>query len=105
MTWIKENYFLSLFVACNIAFIMFIIISNSFSTDESLHINIEQGDSLWELAHEYGVDEDKNVWINKVMAMNNLQDGQIKAGEVLKIPAAEKSYHFDHETEIAGDTK
>ena len=105
MTWIKENYFLTLFVACNIAFIMFIIISNSHSTEESLHINIEQGDSLWELAHEYGVNEDKKVWINKVMVMNNLQDGYIKAGEVLKIPAAEDSYHFDHETEIAGDTK
>lgn len=105
MTWIKENYFLSLFVACSIAFIIFIIISNSFSTDESLHINIEQGDSLWELAHEYGVNEDKKVWINKVIAMNNLKDVHIKAGEVLEIPASEKSYHFDHETEIAGDTK
>lgn len=105
MTWIKENYFLSLFVACSIAFIMFIIISNSFSTDESLHINIEQGDSLWELAHEYSMNEDKKVWIKTVMAMNNLQDGHIKAGEVLKIPATEKSYHFNNQTEIAGDTK
>lgn len=105
MTWIKENYFLSLFVACSIAFIMFIIISNSFSTDESLDIKIEQGDSLWELAHEYGVNEDKKVWISKVMAMNNLQDGFIKAGEELKIPTYKKSYQFDHEMEIAGDTK
>ncbi|MFJ7826182.1 LysM peptidoglycan-binding domain-containing protein [Psychrobacillus sp. NPDC096623] len=105
MTWIKENYFLSFFVAGSIAFIMFIIISKSFSTDESQHINIEQGDSLWELAHEYGVNEDKKVWINKVMAMNNLKDEHIKAGEILKIPANEKSYHFDNETELAGDTK
>ncbi|WP_427138658.1 cell division suppressor protein YneA [Psychrobacillus psychrodurans] len=105
MTWIKENYFLTIFVACSIAFIMFILISNSFSTDESLHINIEQGDSLWELANEYGVKEDKKVWINKVIAMNNLQDGHIKAGEMLKIPVEEKSYHFNHETEIAGDPK
>jgi len=105
MTWMKENYFLTIFVACSIAFTMFIIISNSFSTDESQHINIEQGDSLWELAQEYGVNEDKQMWINKVIAMNNLQDGHIKAGEVLKIPPLEKSYHFEHKTEIAGDTE
>ena len=53
MTWMKENYFLTIFVACSIAFTMFIIISNSFSTDESQHINIEQGDSLWALAQEW----------------------------------------------------
>lgn len=105
MTWVKENYFLSLFVACSIAFIMFIIILNSFSTEKSLHINIEQGDSLWELANEYSVKEDKKVWINKVMAMNNLQDAHIKAGETLKIPAEKQNYHFDHQTEIAGETK
>ena len=105
MTWVKENYFLTIFLACNIAFIMFIIISNSFSTEENLHISIEQGDSLWELAREYGVDEDKKVWIDRVIAMNNLQDGHIKAGELLEIPATEKIYDFDNETEIAGDTK
>lgn len=105
MTWMKENYFLSLFAAGSIAFILYLIISNSFSTDESLRINIKQGDSLWELSNEYGVNEDKKVWIDKVMAMNNLQDVHIKAGEVLKVPITEKSYLFDNETEIAGDTK
>lgn len=105
MTWMKENYFLTIFVVCSIAFTMFIIVSNSISTNENQHINIEQGDSLWELAQEYGMNEDKQIWIKKVIAMNNLQDGHIKAGEVLKIPTIGKSYHFEHETEIAGDTK
>lgn len=105
MTWMKENYFLTIFVACSIAFTMFIIISNSFSTDESQHINIEQGDSLWALAQEYGTNKDKQKWIDNVIAMNNLQDGHIKAGEVIIIPVIEKSYHFNHDTEIAGDTK
>ena len=105
MNWLKENYFLSLFVLCSIAFIMFIVISKSLWTDESLHINIERGDSLWKLAQEYSANEDKQLWINKVIVMNNLQDGHIKAGEVLKIPMTEQVYHFDHETEIAGDAE
>lgn len=90
MTWMKENYFLTIFVACSIAFTMFIIISNSFSTDESQHINIEQGDSLWALAQEYGTNEDKLKWIDKVIAMNNLQDGHIKAGKLLLFQSLKK---------------
>ena len=105
MTWMKENYFLSLFVAGSITFILFVIMTKSFGTEEGLHINIEQGDSLWELAHEYADDEDKQVWIKKVIAMNNLKDGHIKAGEMLEIPANVKGYDSNHETEIAGDTQ
>ena len=51
-------------------------------------------------------DEDKEVWINEVMVMNNLQGSQIKAGDVLIIPESERKIPFRSLiAEIAGRDK
>lgn len=82
-----------------------ILISNILSTEEDYQIKIEHGDSLWELANKFGTDEPKEAWINKVMAMNNLQTAHIKAGDTLVIPQVKENYHLNYGTEIAGDGK
>lgn len=105
MNWMKENYFITLFLGLSVVFLMTFIISNTLSTEEDYQIRIEQGDSLWKLADKFAVDEPKDAWINKVMAMNNLQTSHIRAGETLVIPEVKVNFHFDNGTEIAGDDK
>ncbi|WP_144511273.1 LysM peptidoglycan-binding domain-containing protein [Bacillus sp. FJAT-22090] len=105
MTWLKENYFITLFLGLSVLFLMTFIISNTFSTEEDYQIRIEQGDSLWKLADKFAEDESKDAWINKVMVMNNLPTSHIKAGETLLIPEVKVNFHFNNGTEMAGDDK
>lgn len=104
MNWMKENYFITLFLGLSFAFLMTIIISNTMSTEQQHQIKIEQGDSLWELADKFATNEPKEVWIKNVMVINNLQTSHIKAGDMLFIPEVKDNFHFDHGTEIASDS-
>lgn len=52
-------------------------------------IIIEAGDTLWNLAEEYGISEyygSHQEYINEVMQMNGLSDDQITAGQYIIIP-------------------
>ena len=105
MNWLRENYFIALFLGLSITFIMTVVISNTISTEEDYQIKIEQGDSLWELADKFGSDEHKEVWINKVIVMNNLQSSHIEAGDTLIIPHLKENDYLEFGTEIASDSK
>ncbi|WP_313891061.1 LysM peptidoglycan-binding domain-containing protein [Psychrobacillus sp.] len=105
MKLMKENYFITLFLGLSIIFIMSVVFSNIVSTESEHQIKIENGDSLWSLADKFGSHEPKESWINQVMAMNNLQSSHIEAGEVLIIPEIKETFHFEHETELAGDSR
>lgn len=105
MNWMKENYFITLFLGLSVMFFATFILLNTISTEEDYHIKIEQGDSLWELANTFASEQPKEVWIQKVMAMNNLSTSHIKAGDTIVIPKHKENYIFDHSTEIAGDSK
>ncbi|MFJ8065206.1 LysM peptidoglycan-binding domain-containing protein [Psychrobacillus sp. NPDC096426] len=104
MNWMKKNYFITLFLGLSVAFFMTLIISNTMSTEQHYQIKIEQGDSLWELANKFAMNEPKEAWIKNVMVMNNLQTSHIKAGDMLVIPEVKDNFHFDHGTEIASDS-
>lgn len=52
-------------------------------------IIIETGDTLWDLAEEYGTSEyygSHQEYINEVMRMNGLSDDRITAGQYIIIP-------------------
>lgn len=52
-------------------------------------IIIESGDTLWDLAKEYGSPEyydSRQEYIDEVMRMNNLADEQITTGQYIIIP-------------------
>ena len=51
-------------------------------------IQIEQGDTLWEIAGRYMTDEykDVNAYIQEVCAMNHISGDQIHAGQYLTVP-------------------
>lgn len=104
MNWIKENYFITLFLGLSVVFLTTFVISNTISTEQQHQIKIEHGDSLWELANKFAEDEPKEVWIKNVMVMNDLQTAHIRAGETLIIPEIRDNFHFDHGTEIASDS-
>lgn len=105
MNWMKENYFITLFLGLCIVFFITFIISNTLSTEDDYQIKIEQGDSLWALANKFASEEPTEVWINKVMLMNSLQNAHIKAGDTLVIPVVKDNFHFENGTELAGDGK
>ncbi len=46
------------------------------------HYTVRQGDSLWNIARDYGVD------VDELKAVNNINGNQIYAGQTLRIPPA-----------------
>jgi hypothetical protein len=68
---------------------MFFIVVNAKSTDNEIlvPVYVSQGDSLWALSAEYS-DERTDIrrYIDKVMAINNLHDANIKPGDLLMFP-------------------
>ena len=103
MNWVKNNYFLALFLGLNLIFITTMAITHTISAEKDYEIHIEQGDSLWGLASKYGIKDSKEDWISKVIEMNNLYDTSIKPGDVIVIPKVSENYHLNYGTEVAGE--
>lgn len=103
MNWIKNNYFLALFLGLNLIFIATMAITHTVTAEKDYQIQIEQGDSLWGLAAKYGVGDSKEEWVGKVIEMNSLYDTSIKPGDVIVIPQVSENYHLNYGTEVAGE--
>ena len=103
MNWIKNNYFLALFLGLNLIFITTMAITHTVSAEEDYQIQVEQGDSLWGLAKKYGVEDSKEDWVGKVIEMNNLYGTSIKPGDVIVVPTVSENYHLNYGTEVAGE--
>ncbi len=104
ITWIKNNYFIALFFVLSLSFISLFSLSQAVHGDEEKVITIKQGDNLWSLANKYASNQPKTDWIDTVIHLNQLQDSNIKTGQVLKVPG-EKDYDdylLIKNTEIAG---
>ena len=50
------------------------------------NITVEKGDTLWDLAKEYSDGGDIRDYIHKIQKLNHMPDGDIFAGEVIKMP-------------------
>lgn len=103
MNWVKNNYFLALFLGLNLIFMTTMVISHTITTEEDSHIKIEQGDSLWALATKYGIEDSREEWVSQVIEMNNLYDTSIKAGDVIVVPKVSENLHLNYGTEVAGE--
>ncbi len=103
-TWLKNNYFIALFLFASISFTIIFSFSHAFSSEEEQVITIEHGDNLWSLANKYATTQSTSEWIDKVIELNQLQTSTIKAGYDLRIPSIndEHNYILTNETEIAG---
>lgn len=55
-------------------------------TDEYVSVIVEKGDTLWDIAREYNQSGDLRKYIRRVERINNLTDGLIYEGDVLKLP-------------------
>jgi nucleoid-associated protein YgaU len=49
-------------------------------------VTVEKGDTLWDLAKEYSEGGDIRNYIHEIQKVNNLTDGDIFAGDVIKMP-------------------
>lgn len=52
-------------------------------------IKVEEGDTLWDLAGEYGSYEDRQSYIDEVIRLNHIKNETIHAGAYLVIPCEE----------------
>lgn len=48
---------------------------------------VRQGDTLWDIAKEYGNGRDPRQYIRYVEELNQITDDIIREGDILKIPA------------------
>ena len=88
-------FILTLILSVGISVTFFSLRTKAQSSDEEIQykyyksIIIETGDTLWNLAEEYGTSEhygSHQEYINEVMQMNGLSDDQITAGQYIIIP-------------------
>lgn len=103
MKLLKKNYFLTIFFGLSMLFIVTNLVISTSTQEETAHITIESGDSLWVLADKFGTDQSKEAWIDEVMKLNSLPTTHIKAGDVLVLPETKQKLEFDNSTELAGD--
>lgn len=88
-------FILTLILSVGISVTFFSFRTKAQSNDEEIQykyyksIVVESGDTLWNLAEEYGVLEhygSHQEYIDEVMRMNGLSDDQITAGQYIIIP-------------------
>ncbi|MBD3107372.1 LysM peptidoglycan-binding domain-containing protein [Bacillus sp. AGMB 02131] len=61
------------------------------NSENYIEVTIKHGDTLWELAEEYNYDRmDISSFIVQVKQLNELNDSNIKAGDVILIPVSDE---------------
>ncbi len=95
---LRQRFFtlvLTLILSAGISVTFFSFRTKAQSSDEDIQykyyksIVIEAGDTLWDLAEEYGASEhyeSRQEYIEEVIRMNGLSDEQITAGQYIIIP-------------------
>lgn len=102
MTFIQKNsYLLAILFLC-ILFSVIGIYSNQ-SLDTYDEITVHEGDTLWDLARQYGEQPTTDRWIQEVITLNNLPSSKIRVGETLKIPPMAPPMLDTSFTELAGN--
>lgn len=88
-------FILTLILSVGISVTFFSLRTKAQSSDEEIQykyyksIVVESGDTLWNLAEEYGILEyygSHQEYIDEVMRMNGLSDDKITAGQYIIIP-------------------
>jgi LysM repeat protein len=58
----------------------------SYSEIKYLELQINSGDTIWNIAREYGQSNSIRKDVYEIMEMNDLQDGYIYPGQTIKVP-------------------
>ena len=102
MNWLqKNNYIVVLFITFMVIVGFLFITDNGKTTYEQ--IEIQHGDTLWNLAEHYRGDMKPQEWIKLVQSENHLNNEIIIAGQVLTIPINEESHYIAH-NKLNGDS-
>jgi len=93
MKWLQKNtYIVVLFVAFFVMGAFLFITDNGQTTYEQ--IEIQQGDTLWNLAEHYRGKMTIEEWISHVKAENDLMNENIVAGHAITVPVNEESIYI-----------
>lgn len=58
----------------------------SFNEHKYIEIPVKSGDTIWEIAKEYGISNSLRKDVYTIMEFNNLEDAVIYPGQLIKIP-------------------
>lgn len=78
--------FTFLLVAITVSFILNNNIARGSGLNETLHIVVKEGDTLWELASNHMHRQDIRKGVESIRRENNLKDAIIVPGQEIKIP-------------------
>ncbi|MGZ5401254.1 MAG: LysM peptidoglycan-binding domain-containing protein [Nocardioides sp.] len=56
--------------------------------DQTLVVQVEPGDTLYDLAAQVTVDGDVNAMVEQIEELNNLESAMLYAGQQLRVPVA-----------------
>lgn len=95
--FIIRNSFSFALVALILLFSMLFITKLSIVNSDSdyIEVTVEQGDTLWHLAEKYNSEKkDITSFISQVKKINELNESNIKVGDVILIPVTDIETHF-----------
>lgn len=105
MTFIRQNSYLVFFFSLIVVFTFYSVITHNAEKQQLGELEIEKGDTLWELAESFSGETPHHEWIEEIMEMNNMNTTKIVAGQSLKIPAEHLNYSPDETKYYAGDAE
>ncbi len=105
MKFFQQNSYLVFFFSLIVVFTFYSVISHNAQKQEFSELEIEKGDTLWELAESFSGNTPHHKWIEDIMEMNNLRTTKIVAGQSLKIPVDQLDYSPDKPKFYAGDAE
>lgn len=83
----RRFYMFVIFMTISLSCIFFAATANGADTNPTFtSVTIEKGETLWHLAKEYSHGGDIRQYIREIKEINNLSDGTIYEGDVIKMP-------------------
>lgn len=105
MTFFRRNSYLVFFFSLIVVFTFYTVVSHNAEKQQLGELQIEKGDTLWELAESFSGETPHHEWIEEIMEVNNLKTTKIVAGQSLKIPADQLNFSPDETKYYAGDAE
>lgn len=92
MSWIQNNSLVKVLLLSFIIIVAYLIMTKNDVTYGT--VEVQEGDTLWTLAHKYKGSMSTSDWIESVKKENNLSNDKIIAGDQLSIPIPSESIHI-----------
>lgn len=83
----RRFYIFVMMISITLSSLSLVATANGADTNDNFNtIVVESGDTLWDIAKEYSNEKDLRQYIRDVEEINELSDGLIYEGDILKLP-------------------